>query len=87
MQIKEKFEKAQLIYLQLDEQIEKFDITRLREVNADFFMPITDKRGLGGIIIADDGTYLLCGSRYSVSYYIDEFKKGERTNLEMNKLQ
>lgn len=41
---------------------------------------------MGGIIIADDGTNLVCGSIYSLSHYIEEFKLRKRTQEETNQI-
>ena len=87
MTIEEKLEKAKLIYFRLKQPMEEFEITRFEELNADYFFPITDKRGVGGTIIADDGTYFICGSRYPVSHYIEEFKNGIRHDIETNKFE
>ena len=55
-------------------------------MNADCFTLQELQRGFGGIIIGDDGTYLTCGSLYPLSYYIEEFKKGNvRKALKINK--
>lgn len=83
----EKIKIAKLIYMKLGVETEEFKISNIEEINADFFLPMASQRGVGGLIIANDGTYLLCGSMYPESYYISEFKKGKRDNLEINVLQ
>lgn len=83
----EKIKIAKSIYMKLGAKIEDFKISNIEGINADFFLPITSSRGLGGVIIANDGTYLLCGSLHPESYYIEEFRKGKRDNLEINRLQ
>ena len=83
----EKIKIAKSIYMKLGAKIEDFKISNIEGINADFFLPITSSRGLGGVIIANDGTYLLCGSLHPELYYIEEFRKGKRDNLEINGLQ
>lgn len=76
--LEEKIEKAKMLYNELGFQTEKFEISRIEEINADLFLPKDNQRGIGGVIIADDGTYLICGSIYPLSHYIEEFKSGKR---------
>lgn len=80
--LEEKIEKAKIIYNELGLQTEKFEISRIEEINADLFLPKENQRGIGGVIIGDDGTYLVCGSIYPISHYIEDFKNGERNTME-----
>lgn len=76
--LEEKIEKAKKIYNELGFPAEEFEISRREELNADIFLLKDNQRGIGGVIIADDGTYLICGSIYPISHYIEEFKNGKR---------
>ena len=76
MNIEEKKEIAKRIYKELGFETDNFQIEKNEEINADIFLPTDNQRGLGGIIIGDDGRYLTCGSAYSLSKYIDDFKNG-----------
>ena len=58
----------------LNESVDNFEMSRLEEINADIFTLKDTQRGLGGIIIGDDGSSLVCGSMYPISHYIEEFK-------------
>ena len=58
----------------LNESVDNFEMSRLEEINADIFTLKYTQRGLGGIIIGDDGSSLVCGSMYPISHYIEEFK-------------
>ncbi len=58
----------------LNESIDNFEVSRLEEIDADLFTLKDNQRGFGGIIIGDDGSSLVCGSRYPISHYINEFK-------------
>lgn len=40
MLIEEKINKAKSIYLQLEAKVDKFKITRIKELNADLFLPM-----------------------------------------------
>ena len=79
-------DKKQLVwYLYPGYRNKEFEIVRLEDMNADYFTLRELQRGFGGIIIGDDGTYLTCGSLYPLSYYIEEFKKGNvRKALKIN---
>ena len=78
MLIDEKKKIAESLYLELGYQNKELRITRLEDAKADLFELNENQKGMGGILIADDGSYLICGSAYSLSYYIEEFKKGKR---------
>ena len=78
MLIDEKKKIAESLYLELGYQNKELRITRLEDAKADLFELNENQKGIGGILIADDGSYLICGSAYSLSYYIEEFKKGKR---------
>lgn len=54
------------------------DIQRDDEIGADFIW-VLNMRGPGGLIIADDGSYLFCQSRHGYDYWKEEFKKGVRS--------
>lgn len=62
----------------LDESVDNFKSSRLEEINADIYTLKYDQRGIGGIIIGDDGSSLVCGSIYPISHYIEEFKNKKR---------
>jgi len=79
--LEEKIEKAKKIYNELGFKTEEFEISRMEELKADIFSPKNNQRGIGGVIIADDGTYLVCGSIYPLSHYIEEFKSGKRNMM------
>ena len=81
MTMEEKKEKAKGIYKKLECETDQFDISRVDELNADIFLPKDNQRGIGGVIIDDDGTYHICGSIHPLDYYIDEFKNGKRNML------
>ena len=61
----------------LGETIDNFESTRLDEISANLYTLKYDQRGIGGIIIGDDGSSLVCGSIYPISYYIEEFKNSK----------
>ena len=63
------------------EKVEDFDNIRLEEIEADCYTLHHGERGLGGIIIGDDNTFLICGSINPIDYYIEEFKNGKRDNI------
>jgi len=52
---------------------------RDEEINADY-VSVPNRRGPGGLIIGDDGTFLFCQSARGYSYWKEEYKKGVRTN-------
>lgn len=62
----------------LNESIDNFEKLRLEEINADLFTLKYNQRGLGGIIVGDDGSSMVCDSMHPLSYYIEEFKNGLR---------
>jgi len=64
----------------LNESIDNFEKSRLEEINADLFTLKYNQRGLGGIIVGDDGSSMVCGSMHPLSYYIEEFKNGLTDN-------
>ena len=66
----------------LGENVEDFESSRLDEINADIYTLKYDQRGLGGIIIGDDGSSLVCGSIYPIDHYIEEFKNGRKDTFE-----
>ncbi len=57
---------------------EDFEEEKLEDINASIYTPKNNQRGIGGFIIADDGSYLICGSIHPIDYYIEEFKNGKR---------
>lgn len=77
----EKIQKAKLLYSELGFPTQEFEISRIEEINADLFLPKESQRGIGGVIIANDETYLVCGSIYPISHYIEDFKNGERSMM------
>ena len=80
--MEDKKEKAKRIYKELGFETDNFQIEKVDEINADVFLPTDNQRGIGGVIIGDDGTYHVCGSIHSLQYYIDEYKNGIRDNME-----
>lgn len=76
----EKIEIAQSVFEKLGFRTNNVSIHRIEDIKADYLLPKENQRGIGGIIIADDGTYLVCGSVYSVEHYIEDFKNGKRSN-------
>ena len=66
----------------LGEVTDNFKSTRLEEINADIYTLKYAQRGLGGIIIGDDGSSLVCGSFYPIDHYIEEFKNGKKKKFE-----
>lgn len=66
----------------LDESVDNFKSSRLEEINADIYTLKYDQRGIGGIIIGDDGSSLVCGSIYPISHYIEEFKNAKKECFE-----
>ncbi len=56
-----------------------FSSSRIEEINADYFaMPNT--RGSLSLIVADDGSYLVCSSIRGFNFWKEEFKNGKRTS-------
>ena len=82
MTMEEKKEIAKRIYKELGFETDNFQIERIEEANVDIFLPVDNRRGIGGVIIGLDGTYHVCGSIHPLQYYIDEYKNGIRDNLE-----
>ena len=76
----EKIRIAKKIFEELGFSTEDVWIDRLEDIKADYLLPKENQRGIGGIIIGDDGTYLVCGSVYPLEHYIDDFKNGKRSN-------
>lgn len=82
MSKEEKYKLAVELYKKLGVECEKLSISRIEEINADFFMPGGDESYRGGsLLIGDDGTYFVCGTFYPLDYYVDEFKSGKRHQL------
>ncbi|MBR2712625.1 MAG: hypothetical protein IKE73_02825 [Bacilli bacterium] len=84
MNIEEKKEIAKRIYKELGFETDSFQIEKIEEINADIFLPTDNQRGIGGVIIGNDGSYHVCGSINPLQYYIDEYKNGIRDNMESN---
>lgn len=82
MNIEEKKEIAKRIYKKLGFETDSFQIEKIEEINADIFLPTDNQRGIGGVIIGNDGSYHVCGSINPLQYYIDEYKNGVRDNME-----
>ena len=76
----EKIKLAQKKFEKLGFPTDNIGIYRIEEIKADYLLPKENQRGIGGIIIADDGTYLVCGSVYPLEHYVDDFKNGKRSN-------
>jgi len=66
------------VYKYLGIEINEFNTDRLEELKATIFMPKENTRGVGGVIVGDDKTYLTCGSLHPLDFYIEEFKNGKR---------
>ncbi len=77
MSKEEKISIARKFYDSLNLVDYNLEIKRDEEINADFIW-ILNMRGPGGLIIADDGSYLFCQSRHGYDYWKEEFKKGVR---------
>ena len=82
MTMEEKKEIAKRIYKELGFETDNFQIERIEEINADVFLSTENQRGIGGVIIGNDGSYHVCGSIKPLQYYIDEYKNGVRDNME-----
>ena len=82
----EKIQIAKRLYEKLGIQTENVISNRIDEINADICMPSESQRGTGGIIIGDDGSYLVCGSIKPVESYIENYKNGERSTMNSNEL-
>ena len=80
MKEEEKIKLAQKNFEELGFSTENIGIYRIEEIKADYLLPKENQRGIGGIIIADDGTYLVCGSVYPLEHYVEDFKSGKRSN-------
>lgn len=76
--IKEKIKLAKEVFEKLGFKTDNVIVDRIEEIKADYLLPKENQRGIGGIIIADDGTYLICGSRYPLEHYVEDFKNGKR---------
>lgn len=50
-----------------------FNTNRLEGLSATIFMPKDNTRGISGVIVDDDKTFLTCGSLYPIEHYIEEF--------------
>ena len=64
--------------------VNEFESTRLDEINADLYTLKHSERGLGGIIIGDDGSSLVCGSIHPIEDYIEDFKNGKRDSFDVS---
>ena len=80
----EKIQIAKKLYEELGIQTENLISTRIDKINADICIPSESQRGTGGIIIGDDGSYLVCGSIKPVESYVEDYKNGERTTMNSN---
>ena len=76
----EKIEIAQNVFEKLGFRTNNVSIHRIEDIKADYLLLKENQRGIGGIIIADDGTYLVCGSIHPLEYYIEEFRNEKRSN-------
>ena len=56
------------------------NVTRMDDLRADVYTLKNPGRSMGGIIIADDGRSLFCGTQYSLEKYIEDFKNGRDDN-------
>ena len=79
MNLEEKKKIAKQIYDGLGLNNYNLENERDDEINADFIW-VSNMRDPGGIIIGDDGNYLLCQSSHDFYYWKDEYKKGIRSN-------
>ena len=69
---------AKLVYKYLGMEVNDFNMDRLEELNATIFMPKDNIRGISGVIVGDDKSYLTCGSIYPIEHYIEDFRNGKR---------
>ena len=65
-------------------KVSDFESRRLEEISADIYTLKYNQRGLGGIIIGDDGSSFICGSIYPLEHYIEEFKNGKRDSFDLS---
>lgn len=79
MNIEDKMKIVKEIYNKLNINNYSFKTKRDEEVQADYIW-IDNTRGVGGIIIGDDGSYLFCQSIHDYNYWKEQFKQGIRTN-------
>lgn len=79
MNLEKKLEFAKEVYSKLDLNEEIFKSSRDDEINADYVW-IPNTKGLGGLIIGDDGSFLFCQSARGFDYWKEEYKKGIRSN-------
>ena len=66
----------------LGEYVDNYESSRLDEINANIYTLKYNQRGIGGIIIGDDGSSLVCGSIYPIDHYIEDFKKGKKDSFD-----
>lgn len=72
---------AKKIYIDLGQEVENMILTRIEGINIDICSPTDSQRGISAILIGDDGSYLVCGSIKSIDSYIEDYKNGNRSNL------
>ena len=65
-------------------KVSDFESRRLGEISADIYTLKYNQRGLGGIIIGDDGSSFICGSIHPLEHYIEEFKNGKRDSSDLS---
>jgi len=78
MNIEEKMKIAKEFFKKHKLTDPEIDSLRQEDISADYF-GIPNTRGYGGLLIADDGSYLFCQSAQGLEYWKEEFKKGERS--------
>lgn len=79
MNKEEKLVIARSFYDNLDLKDYNLEVSRDEDIKADYIW-VSNMRGPGGLIVADDGRYLFCQSRQGYEYWKEEFKKGVRSN-------
>ena len=81
MTIEEKEKIAKKFYDELELTNYTLNSERDDEINADFVW-VTDMKEPVGLIIGDNGDYLLCHLDHGYDYWKEEYKKGARTSNE-----
>jgi len=75
---------AKKLYIDIGYKAENVLLTRIEGINIDICSLPDNQRAMTTIIIGDDGSYLICGNIKSIDSYIEDYKSGERSNLENN---
>ena len=78
----DKLELAKKFYDKLGLNDYVLDINRDDEILGDYIW-VKNLRGYAGLIISDDGESLICPSIHEYNYWKDEFRKGNRSKLDI----